>query len=123
MYSSCDDEYFVETRLRKLCVILRSRLLRVYHGTRTLSHQFIDRNDRDDRTVGIKLRSSSHFKASMRRRIARLRLWDTYTARGSFVPGAPGPQAHQAIRNVMVQKTKTTKPPETKLPYFSSVLH
>ena len=29
MRSSCEIEYFVETHLRKLCVILRSRVLRV----------------------------------------------------------------------------------------------
>ena len=29
LHSSCEIEYFVETHLRKLCVILRSRVLRV----------------------------------------------------------------------------------------------
>ena len=29
IHSSCEIEYFVETRLCKLCVILRSRVLRV----------------------------------------------------------------------------------------------
>ena len=29
IHSSCEIEYFVETHLRKLCVILRSRVLRV----------------------------------------------------------------------------------------------
>ena len=39
IHSSCEIEYFVETHLCKLCVILRSRVLRVVYIGRRLPLQ------------------------------------------------------------------------------------
>ena len=43
IHSSCEIKYFVETHLYKLCVILRSRVLRVVYLCKKLSSLFLGR--------------------------------------------------------------------------------